>query len=76
MFKVLVLICAASVPRSECQIWSALNVYEGPETRNEVACGFQTQAFLAQASFERPVREDEYVKIMCRRTVIGQGNVG
>lgn len=76
MFKVLVLICAASIPRSECQTWSAVDVYEGPTARNEISCGFQTQALMAQASLQRPIHDDEYVKIMCRRTAIGRDNVG
>ena len=76
MFKVLILVCAANLAPSECQPDTALEVLQGPEARNEIACALQSQAYFAQTALGRDLQPGEYVKIRCRRTAIGKGNVG
>ena len=76
MFKVLILVCAAHLAPSECQPGTALEVLQGPEARNEIACALQSQAYLAQTALGRELRSDEYVKVRCRRTSIGKSTVG
>ena len=76
MFKVLILVCAAGMAPRDCQAHNALEVVQGPEARNEIACALQSQAYFAQTALGRNLRPGEYVKIRCRRTAIGKGNVG
>ena len=76
MFKVLILVCSATLAPSECQPETALEVVQGPEARNEIACALQSQAYFAQTALGRDLQPGEYVKIRCRRTSIGKGNVG
>lgn len=67
-FKVILLVCATSVPRGECQIDTAAQVIDGPDAGNEIACGLKSQAYLAQTQIGL-LAEDEYLKILCRRSV-------
>ncbi len=76
MFKVIILVCAASMPPSQCQPNSAIEVVQGPDARNEIMCGMHSQAYLAGTAIGRDLRPDEYVKVQCRRTQIGKANVG
>ena len=76
MFKVLILVCAAGMAPRDCQVNNALQVVQGPEARNEIACALQSQAYFAQTALGRDLRPGEYVKIRCRRTTIGKGNAG
>ena len=76
MFKVLILVCAATLAPSECKPETALEVVQGPDARNEIACALQSQAYLAQTALGRELRSDEYVKVRCRRTAIGKSTVG
>ncbi len=66
-FKVILLVCATSVPRGECQIDTAVQVINGPDASNEIACGMRSQAYLAETPIGR-LAEDEYLKILCRRS--------
>ena len=63
--KVVLLICATSLPRAECQPESALDVILGPETTSLSFCGFQAQAFLARMAFSEKLHEGTYLKIQC-----------
>ena len=76
MFKVIILICATSVQPNDCQPQTALTVLHGPDANNEIACGMQSQAYLANSAIGRDLSKDEYIKIMCVRTDIGKNNVG
>jgi len=74
MLQVLLLVCSTAIPRLECQIDTARTVLVGPDAINEVACAMQSQAYFASSAIE--LADDEYLKILCRRTGIGKGNVG
>jgi hypothetical protein len=39
----------------------------GPDAGNEVVCGMQPQAYLAQTWIGQSLAEREYLKIVCRR---------
>jgi hypothetical protein len=67
MIKALALICAATIPRPDCQPVTALEVIVGPDATNGVSCLFQTQAFVAHLARTRPVPEGHYVKVVCAR---------
>lgn len=73
MVKVVILVCALSLPRVECQPETARAVLQGPEATNATTCMFRGQAFLAGSAIS--VGRDEWVKVLCQRTKIG-GNVG
>lgn len=71
-FKVVLLVCAAGLPRADCQTQTALQVVSGPDARNELACGLQSQAFLASSAIGRGLSGNEYLKILCHReTTVG-----
>lgn len=76
MFKVLLLICAVNVQHGDCQEQTALTVMQGPDANNAIACGMQSQAYLAMSAIAETLDENEYLKITCRRTSIGKQNVG
>lgn len=67
-FKVILLVCATSVPRGECQIDTAMDIITGPDARNEVTCGMMSQAYVATTTLGRRLTDDEYLKILCRRS--------
>lgn len=65
MFKMLLLICATGVSPADCQIETAIDVIQGPETTSAAACAFQGQAQLADTAL--PIRPGEtYLKVRCR----------
>lgn len=64
MFKAIVLVCALSVPRAECQQETALQYWESAEPMNLFSCMMQSQVTVA-----RQARTDGYVKVRC--VVIG-----
>ena len=76
MFKVILLICAANLSRGECRIDTARSVLYGPDAKNEIVCGLQSQAYLAATEIGRNLKPGEYLKISCRRTTIGAKRVG
>lgn len=64
MFKMLLLICATGVSPADCQIETAIDVIQGPETASAAACAFQGQAQLAPTAL--PIRPGEtYLKVRC-----------
>lgn len=67
MLKVILLICAASIAPGDCQPETATYLLNGPDATNEVSCGMQSQAYLAQTWIGRSLAEDEYLKIVCLR---------
>ena len=71
MFQVLILICSMTFSSSECQTETALDVIRGPAVPNEIMCGLHGQAYIAQTSLV-PRGPDEYVKIVCMRSVAAQ----
>ena len=73
MVKVLILVCALSQPRAECQPETARVVLQGPEANNATMCMSRGQAFLAGSAIR--VSPEEWVKVLCQRTEIGR-NVG
>ena len=74
MMKVVILVCAAAIPRLECQEQTARLVVQGPDARNEMACATRSQAYFAETALQ--VGDSEYLKIKCIRTEIGRQNVG
>ncbi len=76
MFKVILLVCAASVPRSDCQPNTALQVVLGSDANNAISCLMQSQSSLAGTTIGRTLSKAEYIKVKCVRTIIGKGNVG
>ena len=71
MFKVLILVCSVALSPDECQADTAVAVIDGPEAPNEVMCGLNGQAYLANTALAER-REDEYVKVTCSRSTIGR----
>jgi hypothetical protein len=67
MFKVILLVCAANIAPGDCQADTALYLLNGPDASNEVMCGMQSQAYLAQTWIGQALADDEYVKVVCRR---------
>jgi hypothetical protein len=63
---VVVLICSASLSRSECQLNTASNVIRGPNVANDVMCALSGQSTLAATTLA-PNGPDEYTKILCMR---------
>ena len=74
MMKVVLLVCAATIPRLDCQEQTARLVIQGPDAQNEMMCAVRSQAYFAETAME--VGESEYLKIKCTRTAIGRNNVG
>lgn len=73
MVKVLILVCALSVPRLDCQPDTARAVLQGPQSVNAMTCMFRGQAYLAGSAIK--VGREEWVKVLCQRSDIN-GNVG
>ena len=73
VMKVLILVCALSLPRTDCQPETARVVLEGPDAGNEIACMLGAQAYLAGSAIS--VGQDERVKVLCRHSE-NTGNVG
>jgi hypothetical protein len=65
--KVILLVCAAGVAPADCQADTALYLMNGPEAGNEVMCGIQSQAYLAQTWIGQSLAEGEYLKVVCQR---------
>lgn len=76
MFKVILLICAASLEPSDCQPQTAIDVLQGPVAANEITCGLHSQAYLAESALSASLSKDSYLKVVCTRTSIGKSNVG
>ena len=76
MFRVILLICAAHIHQSDCQINTALTVLQGPDASNEMACGLQSQAYFASTALAKTLADDEYLKVTCIRSSAGKQNVG
>ncbi|MEM7225504.1 MAG: hypothetical protein AAF495_21180 [Pseudomonadota bacterium] len=66
MIQTVILICALSVGRPDCQPDTARVVLQGPPAENEIVCMFTGQTTLAGSAIE--VGEEEYVKVLCRRS--------
>lgn len=71
MFKVLILVCSVSLSPQDCRPDNATAVINGPEAQNELMCGLNGQAYLAGTAIAGK-RDDEYIKVRCARTTIGQ----
>jgi hypothetical protein len=56
MFKVILLVCAASVTPGDCQADTPLYLLNGPDATNEVMCGIGQSLVYG-----------EYLKIVCQR---------
>lgn len=68
MFKMLMLVCASSLSPADCQIDTAIDVIQGPETAGASACAFQGQTAVANTAL--PIRPGEtYLKVQCTRTI-------
>lgn len=71
--KVLILVCALSIPRPECQPENARVVLLAPDSRSAYACMMNAQTYLAGSAIE--VGQNERVKVLCRSSD-NHGNVG
>ncbi|WP_176427208.1 MULTISPECIES: hypothetical protein [Rhodomicrobium] len=67
MFQILILVCSIGTAQPDCQSDTALDVVRGPVVANEMLCGRDGQAYLAQTSIA-PQSANDYVKIQCLRT--------
>ena len=74
MMKVVLLVCAATLARPECQERTARLVVQGPDARSQMACAVRSQAFFAETALT--IDESEYLTILCIQTGIGRDNVG
>jgi hypothetical protein len=66
MFQILILVCGLGTAQQDCQADTALDVVRGPVVPNEMLCGRDGQAYLAQTSIA-PHDGRDYVKIQCLR---------
>ena len=71
MFKVLILVCSTALSPTECKVDTAVAVINGPDAPNELMCGLNGQAYVAETAIAEK-HEDEYVKVTCSRTNIGR----
>ena len=69
MIQTVILICALSLGRPDCQPDTARVVLQGPPAENEFTCMFTGQTTLAGTAIE--VGKEEYVKVLCRRSKNG-----
>ena len=76
MFRVILLVCAAHIHQSDCQINTALTVLQGPDASNEMACGLQSQAYFASTALAETLADDEYLKVTCIKSSADKRNVG
>jgi hypothetical protein len=67
MFKVILLVCAANLAPGDCREDTALHLLNGPDASNEVMCGLQSQAYLAQTWIGQSLADGDYLKIICQR---------
>ncbi len=66
MIQTVILVCALSLGRPDCQPDTARIVLQGPPAKNEMVCMFTGQTTLAGTAIE--VGEGEYIKVLCRRS--------
>lgn len=66
MFKIVILVCSLTVDPRHCNVATAISVTHGPDAANELMCGRDGQAYLAQT--ELVPQPGEYVKIQCVRS--------
>ena len=64
MFKVLILICAASLDRGACTPQTAVDVVRGPPQHTMSQCMHESQTTLAQTTIA-PEPGKQYMKIVC-----------
>ncbi len=64
MFKVLILICAATLDHAACTPQTATDVVRGPLAHTVDQCIKESQATLAQTSIA-PEAGKQYMKIVC-----------
>jgi hypothetical protein len=64
---VVILICSATLSRSECQLNTASDVMRAPNVANEIMCALSGQSMLAATALA-PTGRDEYVNIVCIRS--------
>jgi hypothetical protein len=69
MLKVILLVCAPNIAPADCHPDTALYLMNGPPAGNEVMCGMQSQAYLAETWIGQSLAEGEYLKIVCQRGV-------
>ena len=73
LVNAVLLICAAAIPRAECQPETALDVIVAPDATTVGLCGFQSQAYLASMRLSKTLGKGTYLKIQCkmgRRAII------
>lgn len=68
-FAVMILVCAAGMHPADCRLDTAVDVIAGPEARNEIMCALHGQAYFAESALGAGLREGEYVKVLCTRTI-------
>lgn len=66
LVKAVILICAAGLPRSECQPESALAVMVRSEVTSPGLCGLHAQSLLSTSAFADELAEGAYIKVNCR----------
>jgi hypothetical protein len=64
-FTALILICSATVAMRDCDVHTAVDVVQGPDVNSMFACGFSSQAMIAQTSMAPGLGKDQYLKIVC-----------
>ncbi len=68
LIKAILLICATSVPRAECQPETAHDVMRAPDSTTFGHCGLQSQGLLASTALSQSLAEGHYLKILCTRS--------
>ena len=68
LIEVVLLICATSMPRADCQPDTAFDVIRAPKSKTFGLCGLQSQGLVARTALSRILAEGYYLKIVCTKS--------
>jgi hypothetical protein len=63
-YSLMILICAATLSRSDCQPETATDIVRGPEVDNAIMCGLNAQTMIAGTDLLQPDKT-QYMKVVC-----------
>jgi len=66
-YSLMILICAATLSRSDCQPDTATDIVRGPEVDNAIMCGLNAQTMIAGTDLLQPDKT-QYMKVICTRS--------
>ena len=66
-YSIVILICSATLSRSECQPETAFDLVRGPQVENGAMCSFNAQTMMARTDFLQ-LGGSQYMTVICART--------